>query len=244
MKYLYALAVVVVMSIGIAVSIYLGHQPQSIVRVTYHGFQGPKEMTDALHTLLRDPLKEAPLLLLGVTPGEPHDLEFWREFLVANGQGGDAYQVIVVDPKLPGAVGVFPKAVQLDLKNEIERFAEGVNNAKAKGLRMAVIAPTIYTSQAINGNSAQILESHFKLKPFSLSLVKFPRSEAEQENSDIPCKLGDQNREGTGALGCAIEKRAKVLYRTKPPEGAKFEGLVDQLDERDFLIFWNSVKTP
>jgi hypothetical protein len=242
MKYLYAIAVVVVLSLGLAASFYLGQQPQSIVRVTYHPFNEPKELSTALLTLLREPLKSGPVLLLGVTPGVRADLEFWKSFLDENSQGEGAYKVVVVDPKLPVATEMFTNAVQLYLKNEIERFVHGATNAEAQGLRMVVIAPTIYTSQTIVENSVQILASKYGMKPLSLSIVKFPRSVEDEEKMETPCKLGDQNREGTGALGCAILKRAKPLYRTKAAAGTRFEGLVDQVDTRDYLIFWNEVK--
>lgn len=242
MKYLYAFTVVLVLSAGLAVSYYLGQQPQSIVRVTYHPFDRPEELTTALVSLLKLPLKNAPVVLLGVTPGSRQDLEFWKSFLEQNKDADTAYQAVIVDPALAFAEELFPKAVKLDLKNEIARFSEGVNNAHMKGLRMAVIAPTIYTSQLIAENAVALLETTYGMKPLSLSMVKFPRSLEEEEKSDLPCKLGDQNREGTGALGCAVQKRAKPLYKTKPAV-CKYEGLVDQVGDRDYLIFWKAPET-
>jgi hypothetical protein len=243
MKYLYALGVVSVLGAGIAFSLYFDKQPQSVTKIAYSQYKAPQDFAEAFAVKLKKPLSEASIALLGVTPGRRQDLEFWKAFLENSKNPAMAYPAIVIDPKLPFAAEVFPGAVKLDLKNEMARFAEGAKNAQAQGIRMVVIAPTIYTAQIISENPVNLLIAKEGLQPTSFSMVAFPRKSSDELDLEPTCKVGDQNKEGTGALGCAIQSRARPLYRT-PADPAKYEGLVDQLGERDYLVFWNPPQLP
>lgn len=238
MKFIYAFCVILVLGAGLWFSFYINEQPRSISRIEYSPYDSSNDFVSLLHSNLQNQIKSAPILLLGVTPGSRQDLEFWKAFLELNTDPTLAYKAIVIDPKLPGAAEIFPESVKMDFKNELQRFSEGAKNAQAQSLRMAVIVPTIYSAQVLEEGPAHLLKMNYQLQPTSLSLVRFPRALPEEANVEHPCKIGDQDRDGTGALGCLIQNRSRPLYRVSPAPD-KFEGIVDQLGERDFLIYWN-----
>jgi hypothetical protein len=239
MKYVYWICVVVVLTLGIGFSVYFGVQPQSLPKITYSHFEHPAKLADAIILRMNQELKGYPLVLLGVMPGRPYDLEVWKAFLAQSSIREVQYQALVIDPDLPGAKEMFPGAVQIDLKKEMDRFIEGAKNARQQGLRMAVILPTIYASQIVKDNPATLLKETTDLAPVSFSLIGFPRTGDQERTQEIPCVMGPGDREGTGSLGCVTQNKARLAYRKKSDPG-KYEGLMDLVGDRDYLILFNA----
>ncbi|RYZ75345.1 MAG: hypothetical protein EOP06_32500 [Proteobacteria bacterium] len=184
-------------------------------------------------------MKTYPLVMLGVMPGRSYDLEVWKAFLAQSHVPGVQYQALVIDPELPGAAEMFPSAVKIDLKNELNRFIEGAKNAQAQGIRMAVIVPTIYATQILKDNPAFVIKTTSDLNPASFSIMGFPRNAEQEQKQTIPCVMGEGNRDGLGALGCVAQNKARLSYR-KESDAAKYEGLMDLVGERDYLILFNA----
>lgn len=217
----------------------MGIQPKSVPKIKYSHFEHPSKLADALILRMNQDLKNYPLVMLGVMPGRTHDLEVWQAFLAQSSIPGVQYQVLVIDPELPGAVEMFPSAIKIDLKKDLNRFIEGAKNARAQGLRMAVIVPSIYGTQILKDNPAGVIAATTDLKPASFSIMGFPRSPEQEQKQEIACVMGPGNVSGTGALGCVAQNKARLAYRKKS-DPTKFEGLMDLVGERDYLILFNA----
>lgn len=239
MKYLYGISAAVVLIAGIGFSVYFGIQPKSIPKITYSHFQTPAKLSDAILLRLNQELKGAPLVMLGVMPGRKLDLEVWKAFLEQSQYPELKYQALVIDPELPFAKELFPSAVRMDLKTELSRFIEGAKNAREQGLRMAIIVPSIYASQRLQENPADLVRQRTDLAPMSFSMMGFPRSPEQEADMSIKCAMGSNDRDGIGALGCMTEHKARLVYRKKSKPGF-YEGLMDQVGERDYLVLFNA----
>jgi len=239
MKYLYWSILALVVTLGLGFSVYMSKEPEIISKIDFSYFQDSREVAEALLKQVQPELQQSHLVMLGVMPGRKIDLEIWKQFLDKSSAAGLPFQAIVVEPALPGVLDFFPTAVRMDLKTELARFIEGAKNARARNLRMAVIVPSIYSSQSLQDNPADLLVKTSDLKPLGLSLVAFPRSPQEELQMEIPCVMGANDRQGTGALGCLALTKARLFYQTKSRPGF-LEGIVDLVRERDYLILLNS----
>lgn len=234
MKYLYWLVAIVVVFIGVGLSIYLGQEPvtMNVPKIAFNYYASPEEFAKEFKANMEPELKASSLVMLGVMPGRKMDLELWS-WLSAELK----YQVLIVDPELPYAHEYFPKAIKMDLKKDLTRFVAGAKNAQTQGLRMAVVVPSIYAAQILKGNPVELVKNS-GLQPASFSVAGFPRAPEQEMEMEIPCAMGQNDREGVGALGCAIQNRARLLYRQKPKPGF-YEGAVDQVGDKDYLVLFN-----
>ncbi|MGZ3805269.1 MAG: hypothetical protein ACXVB4_13730 [Pseudobdellovibrionaceae bacterium] len=239
MKYLYWIVIALVLVIGVSLSMYLGQETVSLPKLAYNQYDNPDQFVEALMLKMTPELKSSPLVMLGVMPGRKTDLEIWKSFLNRAESTDLKYQALVVDPELPFVNELFPRALKIDLKNDLERFINGVKNAQAQGLRVAVIVPSIYASQLLQNNPVDSIKKNFGIKPVSFSIIGFPRAMDQEASMEIPCVMGDNDREGVGALGCAVQKKARLLYRQKSKPGF-YEGLIDQIGEKDYLVLFNT----
>lgn len=239
MKYFYWIFFPLLVIAGITFSVYFGLQPQSIPKITFSYFNDPVKASQAILLNQSQELKEASLLLLGVMPDKPYQLELWKAFLEQNEIPALKYQVLVVDSNVPHGSEVFPAALKLDVRQDFERFLEGAKNAEAQGLRMAVIVPVFYTAPMLKANFLAILKEK-GLKPMTYSVATFPREPDQENKMEIPCVFthADSDEAGAGPLGCAIQNKAKSVYRKKSKPGM-YEGLIDQVGERDYLFLLN-----
>ncbi len=239
MKHLYWILVLIVIFLGVGLSVYFGQETVSITKLGYNHYSAPEKFVERLILKTQNELKSAQLVMLGVMPGRRVDLEVWKAFLDQTEHNELTYQVLIVDPDLPMAKEFFPNAIKMDLKKEIIRFIEGVKNAQSHGLRMAVIAPSIYTSQLLQGNPMDNIKKNSDLKPISFSVIGFPRTPEQETSMEIPCMMGQNNRDGVGAIGCEAQRAARLLYRKKSKPGF-YEGLIDQVGDQDYLVLFNA----
>lgn len=239
MKYVYWVIAAIVLLAGVGFSVYFGIQPKSIPKIKYSHFSDPSKAADALILRMNQELKGASLVMLGVMPGRKMDLEIWKAFLEQNQLPEIQYQVLVIDPELPFAAELFPGALKMDLKTDAARFIEGAKNARSQGLRMAVIAPSIYVSQRLKENPIAQIKKNSDLQPVTFSLMGFPRAPEQEAAMEIKCVMGANDRDGVGALGCMAQQAARLNYRKKSkPE--YYEGLMDQVGQSDYLFLFNA----
>jgi hypothetical protein len=239
MKYLYWVAAAIVVVIGVGISVYFGQGTVSLPKITYNHYSDPAKFAEVLILKMSSELKDAPLVMLGVAPGRKIGLEIWKAFLDQTASGELKYPVVIVDPGLPFANEMFPDAVKMDLKKDFLRFIEGAKNARVQGVRMAVIVPSIYASQLLQGNPADSIKKNSDLKLTSFSVMGFPRAAEQEATMEIRCVMGQNDRDGEGALGCEAQKKARLLYRKKSRPGF-YEGVMDQVGEKDYLVLFNA----
>ncbi|NUN06012.1 MAG: hypothetical protein HUU57_09635 [Bdellovibrio sp.] len=238
MKYLYWIGAVAVISLGIYFAANFSIQPESIPKIKFSQFKAPEDLGKNLYESLRLEVREAPLLLFGVTPNAIDDMELVRGFHEANQEPGSKYDMIVVEPMLP-YVELFDSSMRIDIKEEMSRFVEGVQKARAEGLRVLVIVPNIYSSQLLQKNPANRLKADYKLDFVSLTVSKFPMTR-EQELSFEPKCAYEEGKDiaGTGVLGCMIQTLARRTYRKKL-EPNQYSGMAEQTGPKDYLILLN-----
>lgn len=232
------LGIIFVLGLGFVIYIGRSNVPAGHVKVPYTQFKDPAELVEVLVSESREDLQSASLVMLGVIPGRRLDLEFWKTFLERSKAVELQFQVVVVDSDLPGVLELFPNAVKMDLKKETDRFIEGAKNARAQGLRLVVIVPSIYASQSLAGSPANLIRETSDLAPLSFSLAAFPRGPEEEVKMETPCVMGPNDRNGTGALGCAIVEVARLEYRQQSKPGF-YEGMMKRLGARDYLVLLN-----
>ena len=212
-------------------------EPQNLPKIKFTQVENPAIFGELILKQLQTEVRLSPVLLLGVTPEYPEDLELWKAFLDANIEPGLRYDMVIVDPQLP-RIETIPTTLKMDLKTEMDRFAEGIKAARARNMRVAVIVPTIYASQLLSRNPADILKNEKAVEFASFSIVKFPKSLEQEATFQPGCSVNKEDREGTGPLGCMLRTKARKAYRAKL-EPEKFSALMDQIDTNDYLILFN-----
>jgi len=238
MKYIYWIAAVLVIALGVYFSIQFTIAPQSIPKINFSQVAQPEQLGKGVFERLRLEIREAPVVLLGVTPNKIEDVELWRGFFEANQEAGSKYDVIVVESMLP-YVEIFPTAMHLQVKEDMPRLVEGIKKAREQGLRVAVIVPNIYSSQLIKNNPASNLKTQYNLDITSFSISKFPVTREQESTFEPLCVDGGAvDPAGTSALGCMIRNMARKTYRKKF-EASKFSGLMDQTGGKDYTILLN-----
>lgn len=238
MKYLYWLGVALVVAIGLYISSKVEYQPLSQSLIPFIQVEQPEELGALIAQKLQDELKNAPLVLLGVMPDQIEDIELWQGFLRSLESSELQYNILIVDPELP-FVELLQSDMQLNIKEEMPRFADGIKKALEQGDRVAVITPTIFSTQLLALNPAAKLKQEHGLSFTSLSVSKFPLTRQQEEQFDPPCTLEPgKDPAGTGPLGCMVFEVARRTYR-EIFEKDKFSGLVDKTRENDYLILLN-----
>ncbi len=242
MKYFYWLGAIAVIALGIYFSTQISVKPQGsfgpLSKIEFTQVSVPEDLGKAIFEKLRNEVKAAPVVILGVTPNKIEDLELWRGFLEANQEQGSKYDVIVVESMLP-YVEIFNNGMYLQIKEDMPRLVEGINKARAEGLRVAVIVPNIYSSQLIKDNPVSKLKEDYKLDVTSMSVSKFPLTLDQEASFDPACATGGSvDPAGTSGLGCMVREIARKTYRKKL-EANKYSGLLEQTGAKDYLILFN-----
>ncbi len=238
MKYLYWAGAAGIAILGIYFAMNFSITPKSIPKIKFSQVETAEELGQAVFERLRSEIKQAPVVLLGVTPNHIEDLELWKGFLAANQEPGSKYDVIIVEPMLP-FVELIPSNMRIDVKDEMVRFVEGIKKAQEQGLRVAAIVPSIYSTQLLKANPAKRLKEEHQLDFTSFSVTKFPVTRQQEEAFEPPCAVGEeQDHTGTGALGCMIRDIARKTYRKKF-EDNKMSGLMEQTGAKDYIILLN-----
>ena len=238
MKYLYWVGVALVIGVGVWLTTLVEPQPSTKSVFPFGQYDAPEDFGKQIFTALQAEVKNAPIVLLGVTPNQVEDMEVWRGFMLANQEPGVKYEVIAVEPMLP-YVELFESNLRFNIRDDMPRFVEGVKKALSENMRVAVIVPHMYSSQILRGNPADRLRKEFQLPILSLSISKFPVTAQQAEFFDPPCVLEEsKDPSGLGPLGCAIRHVAKKTYNKKF-EDNKYSGILEKLSDHDYLILFN-----
>jgi hypothetical protein len=238
MKKLYWICACSVLLGGLYAANKIKIAPETSVKVHLTQVSTPEEMGQMVFAQLREDIRDNPLLLLGVTPNKIEDIELLQGFLAANQENGSRYDVLIAEPQLP-YIELFKNILRIDIKDEMSRFVEGLRKAREQGLRIAVITPNIYSSQLLKRNPADRLKTEYGMEFLSLSVTKFPLTREQEESFEPKCIIEDgRDLLGTGPLGCVIQKVARQTYKQKL-SSEKSAGLMEQVGQKDYLIFFN-----
>jgi hypothetical protein len=233
MKYFYWTFLGIIVVAGLVVSIYFGLQPKSVPKIKSSLVADPERMGQAVAQRLWGEIKDAPIVFLGVDPDQPDDLRVWKGFLDSL-PADEKYALIVIDPALPGK-NIIPYNEQIDIQKETERFKQGIHGALENKVRVAVIVPSIYSSQSIHDSPVNRLKAELSFLPMSLSIAQPTLQREEEASAPYPCATGSGDTVGLGSWGCLIRTKSRSLYH-KNWEGGKYLGLMDQIGANDYLI--------
>lgn len=236
MKYIYWIVLSLVIVGGLGASVYFGSMKPNQAVIEYTQVETPELMGEAVFKALEAQWKQNSVLFLGVTPNQIEDVELLRGFFELVQKSADAYQVLGVEQNLP-YVELLESNLRLDTKAEMDRLVQGIQDARAQGLRVAVVMPTIYSTQTLKHNLAAKL-SEKGLSFVSLSIAKYPITEEQAQSFDPVCAVEVGDIKGTGPLGCAIRELAQKTYLHKQ-EPNKFSGMMSQIGEKDYLLIFN-----
>ncbi|WP_413585520.1 hypothetical protein [Bdellovibrio sp. HCB274] len=212
--------------------------PETVTKIGFTHVSQPEEMGALVFENLQPEIKAAPIVILGVTPNKIEEMELLRGFIEKNQEAGSRYDVVIVEPMLP-YVELFREAVYIPIKDEMPRLVEGINKARAEGLRVAVIVPNIYSSQLLESNPVWKLKNEYQLDVTSLSVSTYPVTREQEQHFEPKCLDGGAvDPAGTSAFGCMIRNTARRTHRRKL-EPNKYSTLLEQTGPKDYLILFN-----
>jgi hypothetical protein len=230
----YWIVVGLVLICGVFATLYFGLQSGTVTKISFSEFSSQDAVADSILLHLREELKQSPIVLLGVEPAVPEQMQVWAHLLKSNQEAGLKFDHIVIDQFLKSE-GLLVGAEKTDTKENLTQVIQVLTDLQAKGQRVVLIVPTIYATQMVPGNVASILKDQAHLNILSLSLADFPRSREEEKAMRFPCSVGDADPTGLGQLGCTIAQEARANYHHKKAPGS-LVGLVDQVGPKDYLI--------
>ena len=236
MNKIYWTIVALIAVFGISFAVYFGAQPRSIQKIKYSEVSDPAELGKAVYTRLREEIRQAPILFLGVTPDSQEDYIVWRSFLENNQDPGYKYDLVSIEPMLPYKT-LIPFGGEIDIKTQGQQLLEGLKNAQASKIRTVFILPSIYISQLIKENPIAMIKKDLNVNLTTIAITKFPRTREDEAGFDPACVTENDIR-GTGALGCAIFESARKSYRKKH-DPKKYSAILDQVGLSDYLFLIN-----
>jgi hypothetical protein len=225
---------------GITVTIYFGLQPRPIPKIKPSEVATAERAGEAVTQRLWLELKDAKIVFLGVDPDKPDDMKVWKSFLDSFKNPDEKFTYVVIDPLLPSKDTV-AHSDEIDMNHDFDRFVAGLKTAVANNQKVAVIVPTIYSSQAIPGNPINRMKEALLSIPFmSFSVVQPTLNREEEATAQFPCVTGSGDNSGLGSFGCLIQSKSRGLYMKKFESG-KFLMLLDQIGATDYLLLLRQI---
>ncbi len=238
-KKIYWILVGLVALAGVTTMIYYGIQPRPIPKIKISKFESHTVLANAMLLRLREEIKNSPVLFLGVDPDKPEHYEIWKEFLKHDQEAGMSYDTVVMDHELQS--DVFADVQKVETKDDVDGFAQGIQNALQQAHRVAVIVPTSYAVQMIHQNFATRFNAKVQVQATSFSLTDFPRAREQEKDMPQKCIVEGVDQTGLGPFGCLIMQSARANYRKRFETGETI-GFVNQIGMRDYLVFYTREK--
>lgn len=233
MKLVYGVFLGLLVTVGIAVTLYFGLQPRSVPKIKPSLVSSSERLGEAVAQRLWQEIKDANVIFLGVEPGKIEHLKLWKRFLETL-PSEQKYSQVLIEPGLQDK-NIISFTEEMDLQTDMERFKEGLKKASENKIRVAVIVPSIYSSQSIPDNPVHRLKQDPRFLPLSLSIAEPTLKREEEVDVTYPCSTGSADSIGLGSWGCLIQTKSRGLYRKKWEPG-KYLGLMDQIGEMDYLV--------
>ncbi len=238
MKYLKWTLLGILVAVGVATTLYFGLQPRSLPKIKASLLANPERMGEAVAQRLWQEIQGADLIFLGVEPGNADHLKLWKRFLEVL-PANQKYAQVLIEPGLEGK-NLISYNEEIDLQKEMDRFKVGIKKAKENKIRVAIIVPSIYSSQSIPDNPVHRFKQDSEFSPLSLSIAVPTISRDEESEVTYPCASGSEDSAGLASWGCLIQTKSRGLYRKKWEPG-KYLGLMDQIGEKDYLVLIRKV---
>lgn len=252
MKKIYWIFTALVFVSGLGASLYFGLKPRPVPKIKLSYLVSPEEMGHAIIQRLRLEVQNQEVLFFGIDPEVPSHRGVLNGFLESIRGTPLEYQTLVVESELPNVeevIQIFRKNVglskegevksrtftKMEIKSELPRLVEGLQKRNATE-RVLIIAPSIYATHTLPGNPMDILRQHYHLNLVSFTLANFPLSRDQEPTQNPPC-VTDDDKTGTGPFGCLIQNQARLGYRKAKKEG-KYTGQMDQVGQFEYLVLF------
>jgi hypothetical protein len=234
MKYLYWVFLGILVIAGITVSLYFGIQPKPVPKIKPSQVDSPEVLGEAIGKRLWLEMKDTPLIFLGVDPEKPDHMKVWKGLFESLDKNLE--YAVVVDPNLRHKV-IVNSQTELDMNTGYAEFVEWLKAAMEHNQRVAIVVPTIYSSQAIPDNPINRLKKEMANPSvmMTLSIVEPTLSREEESRASYPCVTGSGDVHGIGSFGCMIQGKSRSLY-LKKFESGRYLGLMDQIGGTDYLV--------
>ncbi|MGE0631085.1 MAG: hypothetical protein AB7O96_01665 [Pseudobdellovibrionaceae bacterium] len=243
-KIFYFIGAAFVLAAGIFLAVYWGLTPKPVPKIKLSQFISSEEVASSVLLRLRNEIKDAPVLFLGIWPEEPLSFEVWSSIVsqiqTKEENEGLKYDAIIIDPQIieMSPTTVWPEHETASLMNHYEQITQGLKAAKDGNKRLIFIVPSTHSSQIIQNSPIDRLKDELKIQVTSFSIAPFVLSAAELKNSPVPCKGNIDEKVGTSAFGCAISYVSQ-LNRNKAVKLSqdKITGLMSQFALKDYMLF-------
>lgn len=240
MKTLYWIGAIIVVSSGIALSLFFGGiKPRAVQKIKYSEVDQPEKFGEAVFARLREEVRHSSVIFLGVDPERPEQYRMWQGFINAAKDPGYQYQIITIDPQLPHKL-LIQFSGEIDIQRDSSRFISGIQEATKNGQRLLFIFPNVYVSQLIKQSPAVVLNKQYQMKIMTLAASAFPRNREEEKSFEPTCVV-ENDMKGTGTFGCEVFEMARNTYR-KIQDLKKYSGLMSLVGLNDYLVLFNSPK--
>jgi hypothetical protein len=225
---------------GVAVFFLLrygvGPRPIGIMKPTE--FERGEQIGAVVYRRLRQDFRNESRVVLGVQPATESHLDMISGFLRTAAAEGGAYDVLILDPRLPGPRGIPPlQVMSFDLNKDAEQIANVLKVYHRENKRVVLVTANHFSTHLIKENPIHRLETILQKPILAISLTQLALRRDEERKLEPPCVGGAHNVQGTAPLGCAILRQSQRLYRKNLTPKAEILATMEQHGLTDYLLF-------
>ncbi len=237
MKKLYFILVVGFMLSSVFMVLYFGISPRpvSIMKASY--FSQPEEIGAVVFRAFYDPISREQVVFLGTPPQPAFHKQVVEGFLRAAAAEKQPFNIVMADPILPALENVPVKEIvkyELNVEDQ-ETSLKILNDHLAKGEKILVYTPSVYSTHLVFNNPIRRLEALTKKHYFTITSAGMV-TQAKDEYLVDPICVGDQrDQQGTADLGCTILTIGRTLYR-KHLANDRYVSVLNQHGLGDYLL--------
>lgn len=246
MKAFYWIIASSVLLVCLAVVLLLGGaiDGKSMALIKLSHFQSAEQVADSIFLCMHEDLRQAPALLVGIEPDHEFHKNVVLKMLQQMNEGsknlpsGELKYFVVADSKLQLAPELAALVQQTVDSTDLEALASGTKVLLARGEKVLILVPSIFSTHKIDHNPATRMEHEFNLPVTSLTFSTFPIERNQENNMTTPCITGERDLNGVGPLGCLIVQKARQFYRKKLSAQENW-GSLELVGTRDYLFLLN-----
>jgi hypothetical protein len=212
---LYIPALMLILTAGMLFVLKFGYTPVPPMVMTPSFFDQPAEIGAIVFRRFYAEIGERKVVVLG-TPIEP---AFHRDivagFLASAKSDGVPFDVLIAEEQMPDIVkpdGLVEKRVPTNSPTQSE-LIDALHEAQAKGQRVLVYMPSVFSTHVLKGNPVARLEKSVGMKFLSITTGPLALANDQEYLVDPSCVGIERDNMGVSDLGCAILKAGRSFYK-------------------------------
>lgn len=229
--------VLVVSAMSVVIVLNLGPKNVPVIKPSH--LENPQQLGTAISNRMRDQMHKDSVVWLGVMSENPLHYAIWESFLKTSEEQGFKFDYIVAAQELNN----IPQGMvseKVDLRGNLDGFADGIKSLTQQGKRVAVLVPSEYATRTVVSGIGHVYAQKFQDKPLALAIFTYPRDLEESRAMPIPCVTVNDNT-GNGELGCELQLKGKILAK-KQKQKDKYFAAMDLVGEKDYHIYFSAPK--